>query len=252
MATIGNMGAEVGATSSIFPYTQSMGDYLRHTEREGIARAAEGALGYLNRDEGSEYDRHIEIVSIWLPQVIHLSPRLTTPSITDQNLSELEPHINGPFTPDLSSPIRGFPEQVKTNLSWPVEISAALIGSCTNSSYEDFSRAASILDQARRSKVPLKTQLLVAPGSEEIRATLERDGILEKFRQAGGKILANACGACVGQWERPDMKKGTPNSIVSSFNRNFVGRQDGNPQTHSFVAGPEVSAYESARTTFGD
>jgi aconitate hydratase len=182
------------------------------------------------------------------PQLALSSTRTTV----HQNLSELEPHINGPFTPDLSSPIRGFPEQVKSNPSWPVEISAALIGSCTNSSYEDFSRAASILDQARRSDVPLKTQLLVAPGSEEIRATLERDGILEKFRQAGGKILANACGACVGQWERPDMKKGTPNSIVSSFNRNFVGRQDGNPQTHSFVAGPEVSSHECAKRTSGD
>ncbi|KAH8082375.1 putative aconitate hydratase [Filobasidium floriforme] len=217
MATIGNMGAEVGATSSIFPYTKSMGDYLRCTERGGIAQAAEGALGYLRKDEGAEYDRHIEI-----------------------NLSDLEPHINGPFTPDLSSPIRTFGKEVDTNPTWPREISAALIGSCTNSSYEDFSRAASLLDQARDASLPLQTKLLVAPGSEEIRATLERDGILAKFREAGGTILANACGACVGQWEREDVKKGTPNSIVSSFNRNFVGRQDGNPKTHSFVASPEL------------
>jgi aconitate hydratase len=158
-----------------------------------------------------------------------------------QNLSDLEPHINGPFTPDLSSPIRTFGKEVDTNPTWPREISAALIGSCTNSSYEDFSRAASLLDQAREASLPLQTRLLVAPGSEEIRATLERDGILAKFREAGGTILANACGACVGQWEREDVKKGTPNSIVSSFNRNFVGRQDGNPKTHSFVASPEAS-----------
>lgn len=240
MATIGNMGAEVGATSSVFPYTKSMGDYLRMTQRREVAEAAEGALGYLKRDEGAEYDRHVEIVG--RSSVILLHPQSVDMILALQDLSELEPHINGPFTPDLSSPIRTFADQVDGNPSWPKEISAALIGSCTNSSYEDFSRAASLLDQAQAAGVGLKTKLLVAPGSEEIRATLERDGILHKFREAGGTILANACGACVGQWERPDMKKGEANSIVSSFNRNFAGRQDGNSMTHSFVASPEVSA----------
>lgn len=158
----------------------------------------------------------------------------------EQDLSTLEPHINGPFTPDLSFPISEFSNTVTSHPTWPKDLSAALIGSCTNSSYEDFSRAASLLDQAEAANLSLKTKLFVAPGSEEIRATLERDGILQKFEKAGGVVLANACGACVGQWERPEMKKGEKNSIVSSFNRNFVGRQDGNPMTHSFVASPEV------------
>jgi aconitate hydratase len=156
-------------------------------------------------------------------------------------LTALEPHINGPFTPDLSFPISQFAKQVEEEKDWPCEISAALIGSCTNSSYEDFSRAASLLDQAHEAKIQPRTKLLVAPGSEEIRATLERDGILHKFERAGATVLANACGACVGQWKRPNIKPGEANSIVSSFNRNFIGRQDGNAATHSFVASPEAS-----------
>ncbi|OCF31069.1 aconitate hydratase, mitochondrial [Kwoniella heveanensis BCC8398] len=216
MGTVGNMGAEVGATCSIFPYNRGMGDYLELTGRSAIARSAEAYSHNLRADDGAEYDRIIEI-----------------------NLSELEPHINGPFTPDLSWPVSKMNEAV-AGKEWPTHISAALIGSCTNSSYEDLSRAASIATQAREAGLKLQTELLIGPGSEEIRATVNRDGILDELKNVGGLVLANACGACVGQWERPTVKKGTKNTIVSSFNRNFVGRQDGNPATHSFVASPEI------------
>jgi aconitate hydratase len=153
----------------------------------------------------------------------------------------LEPHVNGPFTPDLSHSISTLSIAAEKNPSWPTDLSAALIGSCTNSSYEDFTRAASLIKQASGAGLVPKVPLLVAPGSEEIRATLDRDGVLDMFtHDAGGKLLANACGACVGQWERADVVKGQQNSIISSFNRNFVGRQDGNAATHSFVSSPEV------------
>ncbi|KAI5476039.1 hypothetical protein MNV49_000468 [Pseudohyphozyma bogoriensis] len=216
MATIGNMGAEVGATCTIFPYTKSMGTFLSLTDRTQTVEALQAYLGDLRADEHAEYDQLLEI-----------------------DLDTLEPHINGPFTPDLSFPISKFREAVDTS-SWPTTISAALIGSCTNSSYEDLSRAASIVRQAREANLELKSKLFVAPGSEEIRATADRDGLFDQAEEAGGTLLANACGACVGQWERPEMKRGQANSIVSSFNRNFVGRQDGNPATHSFVASPEL------------
>ncbi|KAJ9123658.1 hypothetical protein QFC24_003429 [Naganishia onofrii] len=194
MATIGNMGAEVGATSSIFPYTRSMGEYLRLTGREGIARAAETGGGlYLRRDAGASYDRHIQI-----------------------DLNDLEPHVNGPFTPDLSHSISTLSTAAEENPSWPTDLSAALIGSCTNSSYEDFTRAASLIKQASEAGLVPKVPLLVAPGSEEIRATLDRDGVLDVFtHDAGGKLLANACGACVGQWERADVVKGQQNNSLS-------------------------------------
>ncbi|WWC63048.1 aconitate hydratase, mitochondrial [Kwoniella dejecticola CBS 10117] len=216
MGTIGNMGAEVGATCSIFPYNRGMADYLDLTGRSTIAQAAQGYKHDLKADEGAEYDRMIDI-----------------------NLSELEPHINGPFTPDLSWSISNMPQAIEGK-EWPTKISAALIGSCTNSSYEDLSRAASIAEQATKAGLKLQTELLIGPGSEEIRATVGRDGILSELEDAGGLVLANACGACVGQWERPTIEKGTKNTIISSFNRNFVGRQDGNPATHSFVASPEL------------
>ncbi|GAA5916530.1 hypothetical protein JCM6882_003573 [Rhodosporidiobolus microsporus] len=218
MATIGNMGAEIGATSSIFPYTESMGRFLVETRRGATVDALQPFRRDLRADEGAEYDRVVEI-----------------------DLSTLEPHINGPFTPDLSHPISSFSRAVASNPSWPTSVSAALIGSCTNSSYEDLSRAASLAQQAQEAGLKIKSRLFVAPGSEEIRATVARDGILDTFEQVGGSLLANACGACVGQWKRDDYKKGEKNSIVSSFNRNFVGRQDGNPATHSFVASPELA-----------
>ncbi|OWT38220.1 aconitate hydratase, mitochondrial [Cryptococcus neoformans Bt1] len=216
MGTVGNMGAEVGATCSVFPFNKGMADYLELTGRSTIARTAENYRGDLKADEGAVYDQLIDI-----------------------NLSELEPHINGPFTPDLSWPISGMGKAVKST-DWPTSISAALIGSCTNSSYEDLSRAASIAKQATEAGLTAKTDFFISPGSEEIRSTVSRDGVLEELQKAGGMVLANACGACVGQWERPSMKKGMKNTIVSSFNRNFVGRQDGNPGTHSFVASPEL------------
>lgn len=211
MATIGNMGAEVGATSSVFPYSPSMGEYLRLTGREGIAKAAEGeGRWYLKSDQGVEYDKHIEIVR---PIVICLFS-FTEP--LHQDLSTLEPHVNGPFTPDLSHAISQLSSNTTGNPSWPSDLSAALIGSCTNSSYEDFHRSASLIKQASSAGLMPKISFLVAPGSEEIRATLERDGILDVFTEdAGGKLLANACGACVGQWERDDMVQGEKNSIVS-------------------------------------
>jgi aconitate hydratase len=150
--------------------------------------------------------------------------------------------VNGPFTPDLSHPISELSSNAHNNNSWPSDLSVALIGSCTNSSYEDFSRSASLIKQASEAGIRPRIPFMVAPGSEEIRATLERDGILDVFTQeADGQLLANACGACVGQWDRSDVARGEKNSIVSSFNRPFIGRHDGNPATHSFVSNPEVS-----------
>ncbi|GAA5872653.1 hypothetical protein JCM8547_003720 [Rhodosporidiobolus lusitaniae] len=217
MGTIGNMGAEVGATSTIFPYTDAMGRFLSQTRRQATVDAVQAFRHNMVADEGAEYDRYIEI-----------------------DLSTLEPHINGPFTPDLAHPISLFKDRVAES-NWPTSVSASLIGSCTNSSYEDLSRAASLAKQAEDAGLKLKTKFFVAPGSEEIRATVARDGIFETLEGVGGTLLANACGACVGQWKRDDYKKGDKNSIVSSFNRNFVGRQDGNPATHSFVASPELA-----------
>ena len=159
-----------------------------------------------------------------------------------QDLADLEPHLNGPFTPDLSHSISQLSAAANRNPTWPSDLSAALIGSCTNSSYEDFSRSASLIKQASEAGLRPAIPFLIAPGSEEIRATLERDGILDVFTQeAGGQLLANACGACVGQWDRTDVTRGEKNSIISSFNRPFIGRHDGNPATHSFVSNPEVS-----------
>ncbi|KAJ2831231.1 Aconitate hydratase mitochondrial [Coemansia erecta] len=216
MGTVCNMGAEIGATTSVFPFTESMHRYLVSTGRPEIADASRKFSHNLRADEGAKYDEVIEI-----------------------NLSELEPRINGPFTPDLMTPLVKFKDTAKEK-EWPQDISACLIGSCTNSSYEDMTRAASLAKEAMAAGLKVKSDFIVTPGSEQIRATTERDGLLEIFRQAGGTILANACGPCIGQWARHDVKKGERNTIITSYNRNFTGRNDGNPATHGFVASPEI------------
>lgn len=216
MATICNMGAEIGATTSMFPYNGRMGDYLRATKRGDIAKYAESFAHNLREDEGAEYDQVIEI-----------------------NLSELEPHINGPYTPDLATPLSKFAEEVKKN-NWPSELKVALIGSCTNSSYEDMGRSASIAKEALDHGLTTKSKFTITPGSEQVRATIARDGLMETLESAGGVVLANACGPCIGQWDRRDVKKGEKNSIITSYNRNFTGRNDANPGTHAFVASPDL------------
>jgi len=216
MGTICNMGAEIGATTSVFPYNDRMYDYLKATKRQAIGDFAREYQSELREDEGAEYDQLVEL-----------------------NLSELEPHINGPFTPDLATPISKFKEAVHAN-KWPEELKVGLIGSCTNSSYEDMSRAASIATDAMNHGVKAKSVFTVTPGSEQIRATIERDGQLQTLEEFGGIILANACGPCIGQWDRRDVKKGEANSIISSYNRNFTGRNDANPATHAFVTSPDI------------
>ncbi|KAI2471147.1 aconitate hydratase [Annulohypoxylon bovei var. microspora] len=216
MGTICNMGAEIGATTSLFPFNDRMYDYLKATKRTDIGNFARDYAKDLREDEGAEYDQLIEI-----------------------DLNNLEPHINGPFTPDLATPISKFTEAVKAN-NWPEELKVGLIGSCTNSSYEDMSRAASIARDALDHGLKAKAAFVVTPGSEQIRATIARDGQLQTFEEFGGVVLANACGPCIGQWDRQDVKKGEANSILSSYNRNFTGRNDGNPATHSFVTSPDL------------
>ncbi|KAK3327427.1 aconitase family-domain-containing protein [Cercophora scortea] len=220
MATITNMGAEIGATTSIFPYTEATGRYLQSTRREqatkDVMRLQEAGLT-LKADKGAHYDQVIEI-----------------------NLSELEPHINGPFTPDLSTPLSQFKQTVQEQ-EWPEKLSAGLIGSCTNSSYEDMTRVESMLKAASEAGLKPAADFYITPGSEQIRATLERDGTLEAFNEAGGVVLSNACGPCIGQWKRHDgVEKGTLNAIFTSYNRNFRGRNDGNPDTMNFLASPEI------------
>lgn len=216
--TICNMGAEIGATTSLFAYDKKMYEYLAATEREEVGKLANEIADYLRPDEGSDkyYDQVIEI-----------------------NLSELEPHINGPFTPDLAWPISKFAQAVKEK-EYPEELKVALIGSCTNSSYEDMERSASVAKQALEMGLKVKSEFTITPGSEQIRATIERDGQLEIFEKVGGLVLANACGPCIGQWKRHDVKEGEKNSIITSYNRNFSKRNDGNPATNAFVASPEI------------
>jgi len=216
MATICNMGAEIGATTSVFPYNQRMSKYLASTGRADIAALCDKFQDNLVADEGATYDQLIEI-----------------------NLSELQPHVNGPFTPDLAHPIGEFADAIK-KAGWPSELKAGLIGSCTNSSYEDMSRAASIAKQALDAGIKAKVPFTISPGSEQIRATIERDGLMEIFAKVGGTVLSNSCGPCIGQWKRTDVAKGEANSIVTSFNRNFAARNDGNPATHCFVTSPEL------------
>ena len=210
------MGAEIGATTSMFPYNSRMGDYLRATGRDKIASLADSFAENLRADEGAEYDQIIEI-----------------------NLSELEPQINGPFTPDLAHGLSEFGDAVRKN-KWPSKVSAGLIGSCTNSSYEDMTRAASVAKQALAAGIKAKVPFAITPGSEQIRATIQRDGLVEIFEKVGGTVLANACGPCIGQWKRTEVEKGDANSIVTSFNRNFAARNDANPATHAFVTSPEI------------
>ena len=222
-ATITNMGAEIGATCSVFPYDERMSAYLRMTGRAEIAELADGyAHELLTADPGVADDPEK-----YFDQVIEI------------NLSELEPHIVGPHTPDLARPISGLAGDVESN-SYTDEISVALIGSCTNSSYEDMSRAASLAEQASRLGITSKVPLLVTPGSEQIRATIERDGQMESLRGIGATVLANACGPCIGQWNRPELEPGAENTIVTTFNRNFPGRNDGRRSTLNFIGSPEM------------
>merc|ERR1712142_862115 len=218
MATICNMGAEIGATTSIFPFNSRMADYLKATERSGIADLAGKYSQYLKPDEGATYDQVIEI-----------------------NLNDLKPSLNGPFTPDLYNIVG---EDVKTRAAendWPTKVEVALIGSCTNSSYEDMGRVASICQQAIDKGYKAKTGFLISPGSEQIRATITRDGYAGIFEKVGGVLMSNSCGPCIGQWKRHDKKIGEKNTIVTSFNRNFTARNDGNPATHGFVTTPEMT-----------
>ena len=217
-ATICNMGAEIGATTSLFGYDAHMAAYLRATSRSGIADAADAVAEYLRPDEGAHYDEIIEI-----------------------DLDSLRPLINGPHSPDRAHRVGG--EGVGAAAAendWPLEVSAALIGSCTNSSYEDLTRAAAIARQAAARGLTAQTELLITPGSEQTRATIERDGILADLEAVGATVLANACGPCIGQWSRPESTTDKPNTIVNSFNRNFPKRNDGSPNTLSFVTSPDT------------
>jgi aconitate hydratase len=221
-ATIGNMGAEIGATCSVFPYDEKMAAYLKATGREEVAAMADGIREHLRPDEE-----------------IYTDPAKYYDQLIEINLSELEPHVNGPFTPDLAWPISKFADAVKVN-NWPQKLEVALIGSCTNSSYEDISRSASLAKQAVDKKLKTRSEFTITPGSELVRFTIERDGYLTTFNQIGGVVLANACGPCIGQWARHIDDPNRKNSIITSFNRNFAKRNDGLASTHAFVASPEV------------
>ena len=220
--TICNMGAEIGATTSIFGYDEKSAAYLSGTGRADIAEMANGIAAHLTGDDE-----------------VYAQPALYFDQVIEINLSELEPHVNGPFTPDLAWPISKFAAAVKEN-GWPAKLDVGLIGSCTNSSYEDISRAASLAQQAVDKKLVAKSEYTITPGSEQVRFTVARDGFLDTFDQMGGVVLANACGPCIGQWARHGAEKQERNSIITSFNRNFAKRADGNPNTHSFVASPEI------------
>lgn len=234
MSTICNMGAEVGATTSIFPFTRSMEPYLKSTHRLLLYQKA---ASYASMSERGS-------------QLLCADPEAVYDEVVTVDLSSLEPHINGPFTPDLSTPLSQFKDVVKVN-KWPESFGAGLIGSCTNSSYQDMTRAEDIVKQASAAGLEPKADFFITPGSEQIRATLARDSILETFSSAGGTVLANACGPCIGQWKRTDgVSKGETNAIFSSYNRNFKGRNDGNPSTMNFLASPEiVTAMSYAGTT---
>lgn len=221
-ATICNMGAEIGATTSIFPYDAKMSAYLKATGREAVARGADAIAQYLATD----------------PDVL-ANPEHYFDRVIEINLSELEPHINGPFTPDKAWPLSQFAKAVEEN-QYPAVLSVGLIGSCTNSSYEDLDRSASLAKQAVEKKLKAKASFTITPGSEQIRHTIERDGLLPLFTQMGGMVLANACGPCIGQWKRHGAEKQEKNAIITSFNRNFAKRNDGNPNTYAFVASPEI------------
>lgn len=220
--TICNMGAEIGATTSTFGYDHKMAQYLRGTDRAEIADLADTIKEHLTGDVA-----------------VYENPQDYFDQVIEINLSELEPHINGPFTPDLATPISQFAQAVKDN-GWPEKLEVGLIGSCTNSSYEDITRAASVAEQAITKDLTAKSEFTITPGSEQVRFTVDRDGYLETFEKIGGIVLANACGPCIGQWARHTNDPNRKNSIITSFNRNFAKRNDGNPNTHSFVASPEI------------
>lgn len=221
-ATITNMGAELGATTSVFPFDDRMAAYLRATGRAEIARLAEGVAAELTAD--AEVAR---------------APEKYYDEVVEIDLSTLEPQVVGPHTPDLARPVSKLAADVKAQ-DYPAALTAALIGSCTNSSYEDIGRAAHVARQAKSRGLKARVPLLVTPGSEQVRATIERDGLLADLEAIGATVLANACGPCIGQWERTDIAKGAKNSILTSYNRNFPRRNDGNPATHAFIASPEV------------
>lgn len=220
--TICNMGAEIGATTSTFGYDDSMSRYLKATGREEVANLADGVKAYLNADAE-----------------VYESPEKYFDQVIEINLSELEPHLNGPFTPDLATPISKMKEAAAAN-GWPTKVEVGLIGSCTNSSYEDISRAVSLARQAAEKGLTPKAQYTITPGSEQVRYTIERDGFLKVFDKIGATVFANACGPCIGMWDRVGAEKQERNTIVHSFNRNFAKRADGNPNTMAFVASPEL------------
>jgi len=220
--TIGNMGAEIGATTSTFGYDPAMKRYLKATGRADVARLADKVKAHLTGD----------------PEV-YKNPEKYFDQVIEINLSKLEPHINGTYTPDLAWPISKFAKAVKDN-GYPQKLEVGLIGSCTNSSYEDLTRAASLAQQAVAKNIKTKAEFTVTPGSEQIRFTVERDGLLDDFEKMGEVVLANACGPCIGQWARHTDDPSRKNSIITSFNRNFAKRNDGNPNTHGFVASPEI------------
>ena len=220
--TICNMGAEVGATTSIFAYDESMERYLKSTEREDVVNAASNIKDDLKAD-----------------QEVYDNPEKYFDEVIEIDLDSLTPHINGPFTPDLATPVNEMKDKAKSE-GWPTDIKWGLIGSCTNSSYEDLSRAASIAKQALEKNIKIKSKLGINPGSEQVRYTAERDGIIELFEKLESKIFTNACGPCIGQWNREGEDNTEKNSIIHSFNRNFAKRADGNPNTHAFVTSPEM------------
>ena len=221
--TICNMGAEIGATTSVFPFDEHMSSYLRITNRADVAALAEGLADELRADD--------EVLQ---------NPEKYYDQIVEINLDKLEPHLNGPFSPDRAWPVSKMKEVIKKN-DFVDKVSVALIGSCTNSSYEDIDRSASIAKQAKEKGLKTKAEFTITPGSEQVRATIERDGQLKELTDIGGLILANACGPCIGMWKRMDIKTGERNTIVTSFNRNFAKRNDGNPETMAFVASPELT-----------
>jgi len=221
-ATITNMGAEVGATTSIFPYDKKMYEYLEATDRKDIADLAEKIKEHLKADDE-----------------VHQNPEKYYDEVIEINLSELEPHIVGPYSPDLSREISDMPDAVIDN-DYDDNLKVGLIGSCTNSSYEDIEKAAHVAKQALDVGLKAKSEFYITPGSNQIKATMERDGYTKIFEDLGGKVLANACGPCIGQWQRSDISDGEKNTIITSFNRNFAKRNDGNAATESFVASPEI------------
>ena len=229
--TICNMGAEIGATTSVFGYDDKIATYLKGTERSAIADLADAVKEHLTGDDE-----------------VYANPQLYFDQVIEIDLSTLEPHVNGPFTPDMAWPLSQFATAVREN-NWPQTLEVGLIGSCTNSSYEDISRAASIAQQAVDKHLVAKAEFTITPGSELVRYTVERDGYLKTFESMGGVVLANTCGPCIGQWARHSTDPTRKNSIITSFNRNFKSRNDGNPNTHAFVASPEVV---TALTIAGD